>query len=117
MLCPSRCRSSQRRGTGRRHHPFESSRTDPVRRPRSATSIGDAAVAHDPVSSYGLSWSLRSSIDAALTVTSDLNGDDDAALGKYEKKIKVEFSYFIDRLKDMYRRENRFPQSKYWNRF
>ena len=38
MLCPSRCRSSQRRGTGRRHHhPFESSRTELVRRPRSAT--------------------------------------------------------------------------------
>jgi flavin-dependent dehydrogenase len=80
-------------------------------------SVGDAAVAHDPVSSYGLLWSLSSSIDAALTVTSDLNGDDDAALGKYEKKIKVEFSYFLDRLKNIYRRESRFPQSKYWNRF
>ena len=77
-------------------------------------SVGDAAVAHDPVSSYGLLWSLSSSIDAALTVTSDLNGDDDAALGN---RIKVEFSYFLDRLKNIYRRENRFPQSKCWNRF
>jgi hypothetical protein len=58
---------------------------------------------------------LSSSIDAALTVTSDLNGDDDATLGKYEKKIKVEFSYFLE--KNIYRRESRFPQSKYWNRF
>ena len=77
-------------------------------------SVGDAAVAYDPVSSYGLLWSLSSSIDAALTVTSDLNGDDDAALGN---RIKVEFSYFLDRLKNIYRRENRFPQSKCWNRF
>ena len=28
-------------------------------------SVGNATVAHDPVSSYGLSWSLRSSIDAS----------------------------------------------------
>jgi flavin-dependent dehydrogenase len=82
-------------------------------------SVGDAAVAHDPISSYGLMWSLKSSINAALTVTTDLKGDDNdnTALGKYEKKIKVEFSYFIDRLRNIYRRENRFPQSKYWNRF
>jgi flavin-dependent dehydrogenase len=81
-------------------------------------SVGDAAVAHDPISSYGLMWSLRSSINAALTVTTDLNGDDsNTALGKYEKKIKLEFSHFIDRLKNIYRRENRYPQSKYWNRF
>jgi hypothetical protein len=62
-------------------------------------------------------WS-RSSINAALTVITGLHDDDDnTALGKYEKKIKVEFSYFIDRLKNIYRTENRFRQSKYWNRF
>ena len=36
-------------------------------------SVGDGAVAHDPVSSYGLLWSLRSEYrSAALTVTSCL---------------------------------------------
>ena len=38
-------------------------------------SVGDGTVAHDPVSSYGLSGSRFNRL-GALTVTSDLNGDD-----------------------------------------
>jgi hypothetical protein len=79
-------------------------------------SVGDAAVAHDPISSYGLIWSLKSSVSGASAITNYLDGDR-IALEKYQKDVKFEFNHFTDRLKKIYRLERRFLQCEYWNRF
>ena len=76
--------------------------------------VGDAAITHDPVSSYGLNFALQTSFDAAFSIKSFLNNNF-SDIYKYEKNLKQGFDKFLLKLKYVYNK-SKFSNS-YWERF
>jgi flavin-dependent dehydrogenase len=75
--------------------------------------VGDAAISHDPISSYGLTFALQSSFLAASSIKSTLQNES-IALFKYEQTLKQGFTKFLFKLKEVYNR-SKFSNS-YWKR-
>lgn len=77
--------------------------------------VGDAAISHDPISSYGLNFALQTSFNAALSIKSFFNNNNFSDIYIYEKNIKQGFNKFLSKLKDIYDK-SKFSNS-YWERF
>lgn len=76
---------------------------------------GDAACAMDPLSSHGLTFALRSGIDAGWAAAGAL-GESVLSLTEYEEKLSLAASVYQQKRIEVYRQETRWPGSPYWKR-
>jgi flavin-dependent dehydrogenase len=89
-----------------------------LRRPISAAkwlAVGDAALAVDPLSGNGIARALRSGSEAAQAMNRWLTGDHSAAV-QYEMKRDEEFNDYLQRKRDFYAMEARWPGAPFWQR-
>jgi flavin-dependent dehydrogenase len=74
---------------------------------------GEAACTLDPLSSQGISWALRSGLEAADAL---LASDRSAALGRYASGTSHRFANYLQVRAVYYSRERRWPGSPFWRR-
>jgi 2-polyprenyl-6-methoxyphenol hydroxylase-like FAD-dependent oxidoreductase len=77
------------------------------------TAVGDAACAHDPLSSRGLLAALDTSIHAAAAIDAALKGSR-AALTTFELRLRGDFEKYLQILEDVYAMERRWPERAFW---
>jgi flavin-dependent dehydrogenase len=82
---------------------------------RSWLAVGDAGMAFDPLSSQGLMEALASGIRGGRTLNARLAGEV-AAIGEYEMRANDVFGKYLRLRAVYYGRENRWPQSEFWQR-
>ena len=75
--------------------------------------VGDAACAHDPVSSYGITSALGTGIRAAAAIDAALDGRM-APLTAFELRLRSDFEKYLKTLEDVYAMERRWPESEFW---
>jgi flavin-dependent dehydrogenase len=75
--------------------------------------VGDAAVSFDPLSSLGIGHALNSGIQGARIADTRLAGDEELALA-YPKDVAGFVEEFQARRTAIYRAEQRWPQSEFW---
>lgn len=76
---------------------------------------GDAAAAHDPLSSSGIPNALSGGINAALVAVDQLYGKG-TALPRYQAAVHENYRQYLRTRWDYYRRETRWPGAPFWNR-
>jgi len=76
---------------------------------------GDAAGAHDPLSSQGILNALRWGILASHAISDHLLGID-AALPLYERLVASEYQGYLSARAEYYGQEQRWPQAQFWQR-
>ncbi|MFD3218346.1 NAD(P)/FAD-dependent oxidoreductase [Bacillus sp. BR_7a] len=79
-------------------------------------SVGDAACAFDPLSSFGIQKGLYMGEKLALTVNNYLQLGSFTILQKYENKVKEIFNSYILQRSMFYNLEQRWPHSEFWER-
>jgi flavin-dependent dehydrogenase len=75
--------------------------------------VGDAACAHDPVSSYGITFALHSAIEAAASIDGALDGSM-SAITAFELRMRSSFERYAAALEEVYASERRWPESAFW---
>jgi flavin-dependent dehydrogenase len=75
--------------------------------------VGDAACAHDPVSSYGIVSALGTGMRAAAAIDAALDGRM-AALTAFELRLRSDFEKYLKMLEEVYAMERRWPESEFW---
>ena len=78
--------------------------------------VGDAASSFDPVSGQGIVKALRSGVFASYALADHLERGDSDGLRRYGSFIKSEFAAYRETLRDYYAREQRWPDSLFWQR-
>jgi flavin-dependent dehydrogenase len=82
---------------------------------RNWLAVGDAASAFDPLSSQGVWTALQTGLGAARAIERHLNGDA-AAFRNYSSAVRSFFAQYLHIRDGFYRREQRWPQSPFWQR-
>lgn len=77
--------------------------------------VGDAALAYDPVSSYGISSALESGYYAGHAIADTLAGNKDA-LPAYDWLLSQAFTTYNKMHRYQYQLEKRWPQEEFWKR-
>jgi 2-polyprenyl-6-methoxyphenol hydroxylase-like FAD-dependent oxidoreductase len=77
---------------------------------------GDAACAHDPVSSYGIMSALGTGLHAAEAIDAALKGRR-AAIVAFELRLRSGFEKYLRQLDDVYGTERRWPDNPFWRAF
>lgn len=77
--------------------------------------VGDAACAYDPLSSLGICCALESGVQAGCVIDDYLRGKQ-AALMEYERWVAVRFEEYLKIRMFYYYREQRWPNSPFWQR-
>jgi flavin-dependent dehydrogenase len=78
-------------------------------------SVGDAAIAFDPVSSLGIGFALRSGMEAAR-VAAAASDNDAVPAASYEASVRRIYAEYQRRLRKIYRAERRWPTAPFWAR-
>jgi flavin-dependent dehydrogenase len=76
---------------------------------------GDAAVAHDPLASYGITAAMGAGVYAAAAAADYLGGRGDAP-HVYASLIDRAFAHYLVMHHDLYLAERRWPDSPFWRR-
>lgn len=77
--------------------------------------VGDAAVSHDPLASYGITAALGAGFYAATAVADYLEGRREA-LRAYAHLIDQSFAQYLLMRHDRYLSEQRWPDAPFWRR-
>jgi flavin-dependent dehydrogenase len=77
--------------------------------------IGDASLSYDPCSGQGITKALQSALDAAAAVAAHLAGDC-GAVEAFAAATAAQFHTFVASRRANYRREQRWPDSPFWQR-
>ncbi len=77
--------------------------------------VGDAASTFDPLSSQGIFKAMKSGIFGAYAALDYLDGKTNA-LEKYERLVRQEFENYLEIRSKFYQKEQRWPQSPFWQR-
>lgn len=94
--------------------PANSSRLDRVTN-GNWLAIGDAAMTFDPLSGQGVCRALHSAVQAAESLEQYWTGND-LALRNYAMGLEKDFNSFLLMRRAFYSREQRWPQSVFWQR-
>lgn len=76
---------------------------------------GDAAVAHDPLASYGITAAMGAGVYAAAAAADYLGGRPDAP-NVYARFIDRAFAHYLIMHQDRYQAERRWTDSTFWRR-
>jgi flavin-dependent dehydrogenase len=77
--------------------------------------VGDAAVAYDPLSSYGITASLAGGIRAGEAIAEFLNNQP-RGLKEYASHIEAAYLEYLKMQRDHYLLEQRWPNEPFWRR-
>jgi flavin-dependent dehydrogenase len=77
--------------------------------------VGDAAAAHDPLASYGITAALGAGFYAAAAAYDCLAGGGEA-LRAYARLVDQAFAHYLVMRHDRYLAERRWPDSPFWRR-
>ena len=77
--------------------------------------VGDAATTFDPLSSQGIFKALRSGVLASYVILDYFKGNG-AGLARYTSLLMREYESYLETRLEYYRREQRWPQSLFWQR-
>jgi flavin-dependent dehydrogenase len=83
--------------------------------PNSIVPVGDAAAAHDPLSSYGIWGGLRSGIFAAYSIA-DTFRSIPGSIEKYRQFLTDDWSIYRKSWQGYYDLETRWPRAPFWAR-
>lgn len=75
--------------------------------------VGDAAIAFDPLSSWGITKGILDGHQAAKALQHDRNGQSDA-LARFRAQRRTQYQTYRQQHAAMYRAEQRWPQSEFW---
>ena len=75
--------------------------------------VGDAAITHDPISSYGITSAFASGYYAGQAIASKFSGRMEA-MDAYRYIIENAFQAYWEKLFHQYKSENRWSGSSYW---
>lgn len=78
--------------------------------------VGDAAASYDPLSSSGIPHALGSGVRGALAAMAQLEGQHPEKLDLYQQTLIAEYQQYFNTRGDYYRRVNRWPESRFWQR-
>jgi flavin-dependent dehydrogenase len=95
--------------------PAETSRLDRIAG-RGWLALGDAAAAHDPLSSHGIGSAMASGFYAGQAIASSLAGHPEEARDTYLKLLQEAYGACLDLQRHHYARERRWPESPFWRR-
>lgn len=112
---PTRARLEFWRPTGETALRAANSQSSPMVTGDGWVAAGDSAAAFDPISSLGIGFSLRSGMEAARVAAAAI-GQDDAPAAAYAASMSRIYADYRARLRDIYRRERRWPQAPFWAR-
>lgn len=84
--------------------------------PHGLIAVGDAVSSFDPLSSQGIIKALRSAIFASYALTDQLLHSNEQGFTKYAAIMQREFASYQATLQDYYRKEQRWPDSPFWQR-
>jgi flavin-dependent dehydrogenase len=76
--------------------------------------VGDAAMTYDPIASHGIVISMASARQAAVSIDEYLNGNPEA-LEDYSQLVYWSFQQYSEERQLLYKAEQRFTESHYWN--
>ncbi|MES1241378.1 MAG: FAD-dependent monooxygenase [Acidobacteriota bacterium] len=102
------------RGDRMRAIPAETSRLDRIEGDR-WLALGDAAVAYDPLSSYGVASAMGSGFYAGHAIADILAGQEDARLAYLAVLQRASVDCFALQ-REVYGRESRWPEAPFWRR-
>jgi flavin-dependent dehydrogenase len=77
--------------------------------------IGDAAAAHDPLSSHGIGTAIATAAQAASAAVAYLDGDRDA-LRAYAARAENRFHRYLGEWRRYYAEVRRWPDAPFWSR-
>ncbi len=77
--------------------------------------VGDAACTYDPLTSYGITAALGSSLYAAMAIKDQLMGNPEA-MDAYRYVQQTTFNQCLGMLQNQYNLEQRWPESAFWKR-
>jgi len=75
--------------------------------------VGDAACAHDPLSSRGLHDALTGGIAAGEAIVRAAAGDPES-IDRYASGVAAGYTRYLSELAWYYKQENRFPRTAFW---
>jgi len=75
--------------------------------------VGDAACAHDPVSSYGILAALGTALRGADAIDAALDGRM-RGVTAFELRVRSDFAKYLETLHEIYAAETRWPESAFW---
>jgi flavin-dependent dehydrogenase len=76
---------------------------------------GDAAIGFDPISAMGIGYAIASGIHAARAIHDAMNGGG-PLLAAYPDVIQQHYQRYLDRRREYYAMERRWPESPFWKR-
>ncbi|HEY6323182.1 MAG TPA: tryptophan 7-halogenase [Thermoanaerobaculia bacterium] len=94
--------------------PAESSRLERIAGP-GWLALGDAAAAHDPLSSHGITAAMGSGFYGGHAVADLLAGRNEAEAA-YLDVMERSYSAYLDLLREHYAAERRWPEAPFWRR-
>jgi flavin-dependent dehydrogenase len=77
--------------------------------------VGDAAAAHDPLSSHGIGTAIAAASQATTAAISYLGGDRNA-LGHYADRVEDRFHRYLVEWRSYYAEVRRWPNAPFWSR-
>jgi flavin-dependent dehydrogenase len=77
--------------------------------------VGDAAAAHDPLSSHGIGTAIAAAAQAASAAVAYLDGDRDA-LRAYCARVDDRFHHYLGEWRRYYAEVRRWPNAPFWSR-
>ncbi len=77
--------------------------------------VGDAAAAHDPLSSTGLPHAMGTGTQGAIVAANALFADG-RALAAYQQAVQDDYLQYLQTHWSYYQREVRWPRSRFWRR-
>lgn len=83
---------------------------------RNWLSIGDAAIAFDPISSHGISNAIYCADEASKAICSYLKHEKHDAFQEYAATLVQIFETYLQHKEALYRNEQRWPESEFWNK-
>jgi flavin-dependent dehydrogenase len=85
---------------------------------RNWLAVGDAAIAFDPLAGQGIYKAIESGLLGAKVIKEHLsgNGSTSSAIGDYVEARNRDFTQYLHLRHVFYARENRWPQSLFWQR-
>lgn len=76
--------------------------------------VGDAALAFDPLSSHGITNALYTARQAIEVIKRRLSDGDERHFREYGESLSGIFRQYLQSRNDLYRREQRWPESLFW---
>lgn len=77
--------------------------------------VGDAAMAFDPLSSWGIAKGLLDGHAGAIALARECGGQS-GAVSQHRSRQRLEFEHYVEQHHEVYSAERRWPESPFWRK-